>query len=95
MTIISTTVGKTLRRNGVVLIVNKRVWNTVLWYNLKHDRMISVHFQGKPLNITVIQVYAPTTIAKEAEQFYEDLQVFLELTQKKMSVSSQGIGMQK
>jgi len=57
--------------------------------------MISVHFQGKPLNITVIQVYAPTTIAKEAEQFYEDLQVFLELTQKKMSVSSQGIGMQK
>jgi len=95
MTIISTTVGKTLRRNGVVLIVNKRVWNTMLWYNLKHDRMISVHFQGKPLNITVIQVYAPTTIAKEAEQFYEDLQVFLELTQKKMSVSSQGIGMQK
>ena len=57
----------------------------MLWYNLKHDRMISVHFQGKPLNITVIQVYAPTSIAKEAEveQCYEDLQVFQELTQKR------------
>ena len=52
---------ESLRRNGVALIVNKRVRNTVLGCNLKKDRMISVHFQGKPLNITVIQVYAPTT----------------------------------
>ena len=62
-------------RNGVALIINKRVWNAVLEYNLKTDRMISVHFQGKQFNITVIQVYAPTTNSKEAEvyQFYEDL----------------------
>ena len=52
---------ESLRRNGVALIVNKRVRNTVLGCNLKKDRMISVHFQGKPLNITIIQVYAPTT----------------------------------
>ena len=59
--------------------------------------MISVHFQGKPFNITVIHVYAPTTIAEEAEveRFYEDLQDLLELTPKKMSFSSQGTGMQK
>ena len=65
-----------LRRNGVALIVKKRVQNVALGCNLKNDRMISVHFQGKPFNITVIQVYAPTTNAKEAEvqQFYEDLQ---------------------
>ena len=70
---------------------NKRVWNAVLRYNLKNDRMILVHFQGKPFNITVIQVYAPTTDAKEAEvdQFYEDLQDLLEVTPKKrMSFSS-------
>ena len=58
---------ESLRRNGVALIVNERVWNAVLGFNLKTDRMIFVHFQGKPLNITVIQVYAPTTNAKEAE----------------------------
>ena len=63
------------RRNGVALIVNKRIENAILVCSLKNDRMISVHFQGKPFNITVIQVYAPTTNAKEAEveRFYEDL----------------------
>ena len=73
------------RRNGVALIVNRRVQNAVLGCNLKNDRMISVHFQGKPFYITVIQVYAPTTNAKdtEAERFYEDLQDLLELTPKK------------
>ena len=76
---------ESLRRNGVALLVHKRVQNAVLGCNLKNDRMISVHFQGKPFNITVIQVYAPTTDAKEAEvdQFYEDLQDLLELTPKK------------
>ena len=66
---------ESLRRNEVALIVNKRVRNAVLGCNLKNDRMISVHFQGKPFNITVIQVSAPTTNAKEAEieRFYEDL----------------------
>ena len=74
-----------LRRNGVALRVNQRVWNAVLGGNLKNDRMISIHFQGKPFNITVIQVYAPTGNAEEAEveQFYEDLQDLLELTLKK------------
>ena len=74
-----------LRRNGVALIVNKRVQNTVLGCNLKNDTMISVHFQGKPFNIRVIQVYAPTSNAEEAEikWFYEDLQYLLELTPKK------------
>ena len=64
-----------LRRNGVAITVNKRVQNAVLGYNLKNDRMISVRFQDKPFNITVIQVYAPTSNTKEAEveQFYEDL----------------------
>ena len=56
-----------LRRNGVALIVNKRVWNAVLGCSLKNDKMISVLFQGKPFNIIIIQVYAPTTNAKEAE----------------------------
>ena len=79
---------ESLRRNGVAIMVNKRVQNAVLGCNLKNDRMISVHFQGKPLSITVIQVYAPTTNAKEAEWFYEDLQDLLELTPKKMSFSS-------
>ena len=65
-------------------MVNKRVRNAVLGCNLKNDRMISVHFQGKPFNITVIQVYTPTSNAEEAEveQFYEDLQDLLELTRK-------------
>ena len=58
---------ESLRRNGVAIIVNKRVRNEVLGCNLKNDRMISVHFQGKPFNITVIQVYAPTSNAEEAE----------------------------
>ena len=67
-----------LRRNGVAMMVNKRVRNAVLGCNLKNDRMISVHFQGKPSNITVIQVYDPTSNAEEAEVewFYEDLQTF-------------------
>ena len=77
-----------LRRNGVAIMVNKRVSNAVLGYNLKNDRMFSVHFQGKPFNITVIQVYIPTSNAEEAdvEQFYEDLQYPLELTPKKKDV---------
>ena len=76
---------ESLRRNGVAIIVNKRVWNAVLGCNLKNDRMISVHFQGKPFNITVIQAYVPTINAEEAEleQFYEDLQDLLKLTPKK------------
>ena len=86
-----------LKRNGVALRVNKRVQNAVLGCTLKNNRMISVHFQGKTLNITVIQAYAPTTYAEEdeVEQFYEDLQDLLELTPKKMSFSSEGTGMQK
>ena len=74
-----------LRRNGVAIMVNKRVQNAVLGCNLKNNRMISVHFQGKPFNITVIQVYAPISNAEEAEveQFYEDLQDLLELTPPK------------
>ena len=76
---------ESLRRNGVAIIVNKRVCNAVLGCNLKNDRKISIRFQGKPINITVIQVYAPTSNAEEAEveQFYEDLQNLLELTPKK------------
>ena len=76
---------ESLRRNGVAIMVNKRVRNAVLGYNLKNDRMISVHFQGKPFNITVIQAYTPTSNAEEAEveRFYEDLQDLLELTPKK------------
>ena len=78
-----------LRRNGVALIINERVQNTVLGSSLKNDRLISVRFQGKPFNIKVIQVYVPTNNAKEAEveRFYEDLQDLLELTPKKMSFS--------
>ena len=73
---------ESLRSNGVAIIVNKRVWNAVFGFNLKNDRMISVRFQGKPFNITLIQGYAPTTNAEEAEveRFYEDLQDLLELT---------------
>ena len=79
---------ESLRRNGVAIMVNK-VRNAVLGCNLKNDRMISVHFQGKPFNITVIQVYAPTSNTEEAEVewFYEDLQDLLELTPKKDSFS--------
>ena len=75
MTIRSTTVGKKPLEEMVALIVNKRVQNAELGCNLKNDKMISVSFQGKPFNITVIQVYAPTTNAEEAEVewFYEDL----------------------
>ena len=74
-----------LRRNGLAHIVNKKVWNAVLGCNLKNYRMISVHFQGKPFNITVIQAYAPTSNTEEAEveRFYEDLQDLLELTPNK------------
>ena len=74
-----------LRRNGLAIMVNKRVRNAVLGCSLKKNRMISVHFQGKPFNITVIQVYAPTSNAEVAEvgRFYEDLQDLLELTPKK------------
>ena len=66
-------------------MVNKRVWNAVLGCNLKNDRRISVHFQGKPFNITVIQIYAPTSNAEEAEveRFTEDLQDLLEITPQK------------
>ena len=76
---------ESLRRNEVAFIVNKRVRNAVLACSLKNDRMISVHFQSTPFNITVIQAYAPTSNTEEAEveRFYEDLQDFLELTPKK------------
>ena len=76
---------ESLRRNGVSIIGNKRVQNAVLGCSLKNDRMISVHFQGKPFNITVILVYVPTSNAEEAEVewFYEDLQEHLELTPPK------------
>ena len=76
---------ESLRRNGVALTANRRVWNAVLGCNLKNNRMISVYFQGKPFTITVIQVYAPTTNDKETEIecFYEDLQDLLELMPKK------------
>ena len=76
---------ESLRRNGVAIMVNKRIQNAVLGCNLKNNRMISVHFQGRPFNITVIQVYAPTSNAEKAEVewFYEDLQDLLELTPKK------------
>ena len=82
---------ESLRRNGVAIIAKnspkkkKRVQNAVIGCNLKNYKVILVHFQGKPFNITVIQVYTPTTNAKEveAERFYEDLQDLLELTPKK------------
>ena len=86
MTNISTNVGTNpLRRNQVAIIVNKRVQNAVLGFNLKNDRIISVCFEGKPFNITVIQAYAPTSNAEEVEVewFYEDLQDLLELTPQK------------
>ena len=76
---------ESLRRNGVAIIVNKRVQNAVFGCNLKNDRMISVHFQGKPFTITVIQIYAPTSNAEEAEaeRFYKGLRDLLELIPKK------------
>ena len=81
---------ESLRGNGVALTVNKRIQNVVLGCSLKNDRMISACFQGKPFNITVIQVYPPTSNAEkaEADQFYENLQDLLELTPKMMSLSS-------
>ena len=76
---------ESLRRNGVAIIVNKRVRNAVLGCNLKNNRMISVRFQGKPFSITAIQVYAPTSNNEETEveRSYEDLQDLLELTPQK------------
>ena len=75
---------ESLRRNGVAIIVNKRVRNAVFGCNLINNRMIAVRLQGKPFSITVIQVYAPTNTAEaEVEWFYEDLQNLLELTSKK------------
>ena len=76
---------ESLRRNGIAIVVNKRVQNAVLGCNLKNDKMISVHLQGKPFNITVIQVYATKSNAEETEvkQSCEDLQDLLELTPKK------------
>ena len=76
---------ESLRRNGVAIMVNKRIRNAVLGCSLKNDRMISVRLQGKPFNMTVIQVYAPTSNAEETEVewFYEDIQELLELTPKK------------
>ena len=90
-TIISTTVGKNPDKKWVSLTVNKGVWNAVLGWNLKNDRVMSVYFQGKTFNITVIQVYTPTTNTEEndVEWFYDDLQDLLELTpEKKMSFLS-------
>ena len=80
---------ESLRRNGVALKVNKRVQNAVLGCNPKNERMISVRFQSKPFNITVIQAYAPTSNSEEVEveQFFEDLQDLLELTPRTMSFS--------
>ena len=75
---------ESLRRNGVAITVNKRLWNAVLGSNLKNNRMISVHFKGKPFNIMVIQAYAPTYAEEaEVERFYEDLQDLLDLTPPK------------
>ena len=87
---------ESLRRNRVAIIVNRRVLNAVFGCNLKNDRMIFVCFQGKPFNITVIQVYAPTSNAEEAEVewFYEDLQDLLELTSKKDVLFIIGTGVQ-
>ena len=85
---------ESLRRNGVATIVNKRVQNAILGCNLKNDRMISLCFQGKPFNITVIQDYAPTsnTEETEVEQFYEDLQdLLLTYTQKRSPFHYRGL----
>ena len=84
---------ESLRRNGVAIIVNKRIQNAVLGCNLNNDRMISVHFQGKPFNITVIQVFSPANNVEEAEvdQFYEHLQVLLELISWSMGKFGLGV----
>ena len=81
------------RRNGVAIIVNKRVQNAVLGCSLKNDRMISLRFQGKAFNITVIQVYAPSSNPEEVEvkQFYEDIQDLLELTSKRCPFHCRGL----
>ena len=86
-----------LRRNGVAIIVNKRVWNAVFGINLKNDRVFFVCFQGKPFNITLIQVYASITDAEEVkvDRFYKDLQDLLELTPPKYVLFIIGAGMQK
>ena len=88
---------ESIRRNGVAIIINKRVLNAVLGCNLKNDRMISACFQAKPFNIMVIQVYAPTCNPEEAEAewFYEDLQDLLELKPQKDVIFIIGTGMQK
>ena len=88
---------ESLRRNGVAIMVNKRVQNAVLGCNLRNDRMISVRLQGNPFSITEIQVYAPTSNAKEAEDewFYEDLQGLRELTPKRDVLFIKGTGKQK
>ena len=89
MIIVSTSVGKNplkeVKKRKVAIIVHKRVQNAILGCNLKNDGMISIRFQGKPFSITVIQVYAPTSNAEEAEVewLHEDLQDLLELTPKK------------
>ena len=84
---------ESLRRNGVAIIVNKRIQNAVLGCNLNNDSMISVHFQGKPFNITVIQVFSPANNVEEAEvdQFYEHLQVLLELISWSMGKFGLGV----
>ena len=81
---------ESLRRNGIAMIVNKRVQNTVLGCNLKNDRMISVCFQGKPFNITVIQAYAPNSNA-EVERFYEDLKTIQNQHQKRCPFHYRGL----
>ena len=88
---------ESLRRNGVAIMVHKRVQKAVLGCNPKNDRMISVHFQVKPFNIMVIQAYTPTSNTEEAavEWFYEDLQDLLELTPPKDILFIIGTGMQK
>ena len=88
---------ESLRRNGVAIMVNKKVQNAVLGCNLRNDRMISVRFQSNPFSITEIQVYAPTSNAEEAEVewFYEDLQGLRELTPKKDVLFIKGTGKQK
>ena len=86
---------ESLRRNGVAIMVNKRFRNAVLGCNLKNDRMISVHFQGKPFNIMVIQVYAPISNAEEVERFYEDLQDLLKITPQKDVLFIKVNGMRK
>ena len=85
---------ESLRRNGIALTVNKRDWNAILGCNLKNDKMISVHLQGKLFNITIIQVYDPITDVEEADQFYPSTPS-RNKQERKMSFSLQGIGMQK